>query len=225
MLLEHLIQQLDQFLLGNEAGHLASGFLPPLKSMTRGIELMLYSLARSKFSETSTLPTLARPANCPAMLSMIGDSLVQGPQPGPEIDQDRAVAVDDLPDPVVGRQFHDCTAMKLPPLSVSGSGPSTRLIALTSSASGRKPTMPLRGVLALALEDEDLRNGGDAERTATSWLSSVLSLPTLTLPANCSATHVDDRRQLPAGPAPRRPEIDDDRRVAVEDFGLPVVCR
>jgi len=48
------------------------------------MELTLYSAARSKFSATFTLPTLTRPANCPAMLSMTGDSLAHGPQPGPQ---------------------------------------------------------------------------------------------------------------------------------------------
>src|SRR5438552_19102684 len=51
---------------------------------TRGMELTLYSAARSTFSEISTLPTFTRPANCPARLSMTGDSLAHGPQPGPQ---------------------------------------------------------------------------------------------------------------------------------------------
>src|SRR6266849_6892752 len=47
--------------------------------MTWGMASIPYRRARSGFSSVFTLPTLTRPANCAAILSMVGASIRQGP--------------------------------------------------------------------------------------------------------------------------------------------------
>src|SRR5262249_40261864 len=58
------------------------GLSPPLKMSRRGILVTPYLVARSGASSTFSFPTFTLPANCVAILSMVGPRARQGPHHG-----------------------------------------------------------------------------------------------------------------------------------------------